>query len=76
VARAYLDQLTRSNALPAQQLAALKETIEKGEPAASDRKESAQLKSMAAGLDKEAAKAKIAADADRMRALAAILKQK
>ena len=76
VARAYLDQLTRSNALPANEVTALNEAIAKGEPASSDRKASAQFQSMAERLDKDAAKAKIASDAERMRALAAILKQK
>ena len=76
VARAYLDQLTRSNALPAKQLASLNEAIAKGEPTSSDRKASAQFHSMAESLDKEASKAKVSADAERMHALAAILKQK
>jgi hypothetical protein len=75
VARAYLDQLTRSNALPAQQIAALNDAIGKAEATPSDRKESAQLKTMAASLEKDAGKAKTPADADRMRALAAIIKQ-
>ena len=56
VARAYLDQLTRSNALPAKQLASLNEAIAKGEPTSSDRKASAQFHSMAESLDKEAAR--------------------
>ena len=47
VARAYVDQLTRSNALPANELTALNEAIAKGEPTSSDRKASAQFKSMA-----------------------------
>ena len=76
VARAYVDQLTRSNALPANELAALNAAIAKGEPGSSDRKASTQFHSMAETLDKEAAKTKIASDAERMRALAAILKQK
>jgi hypothetical protein len=76
VARAYVDQLTRSSALPANQLTALNEAIAQGEPASSDRKASAQFRSMAETLDKEAAKTKIAPDAERMRALSAILKQK
>ena len=76
VARAYMDQLTRSNALPASQLTALNEAIAKGEATASGRTASVQFKSMAERLDKEAAKAKVSTDAERMRALAAILKQK
>jgi hypothetical protein len=76
VARAYLDQLTRSHALPAKQLASLEEAIAKGEPTSSDRKASVQFKSMAETLEKEAPKAKSPADAERIHALAAILKQK
>jgi hypothetical protein len=70
VARAYLDQLARGNALPAKQIAAMNAAIDKAE----SKKESAQLKSMAASLDKEAGTAKTP-DADRMRALASIMKQ-
>jgi hypothetical protein len=76
VARAYLDQLTRDNALPANQLASLSAALAKGEPTSSDRQASAQLKLLAESLDKEAAKSKSVADAERMRALAGILKQK
>ncbi len=71
VAKAYLDQLTRSAALPAQRLTALTSAIEKAE----SRKETSQLKTLAAQLDKDAASAKSPADADRMRALAEIMKQ-
>ena len=74
VARAYVDQLARSNALPAQQIAALNQSIDKAEASSSDRKESSQLKTMGANLEKDAAKAKTPADAERMRALAQIIK--
>jgi hypothetical protein len=47
----------------------------KVEASRSNRKELAQLQTMADGLDKEAATAKTPADGDRMRALAAILKK-
>jgi hypothetical protein len=70
VARAYIDQLTRSSALPAQRLTALNAAIDKAE-----RKEAVQLKNLAASLDKDAGSAKTPADADRMRALADIMKQ-
>src|SRR6476619_4646802 len=52
VARAYVDQLTRSNALPANQLAALNAALAKGEPTSSDRRASGQFKSLAESLDK------------------------
>jgi hypothetical protein len=75
VARAYIDQLTRSGALDAKQLEALKTAMAKFE-AHSSKKEVAQLKSMAATLDKEAATAKTPADQERMHALAEIIKIK
>ena len=75
VARAYIDQLTRSSALAADRIAALNAAIAKVEASRSDRKAVAQLKTMAAGLDKDAGAAKTPADAERMRSLAAIMKQ-
>jgi hypothetical protein len=74
VARAYIDQLTRSNALEPKQIAALEAAIANAQ-AHSDRKRAAQLKTMALNLDKDAAKAKTPVDAERMRALATIMKQ-
>ena len=75
VARAYLDQLTRSSALAPQRIEAMSAAIVKAEESHSGRKEVAQLKAMATALDKDAAAAKTPADADRMRSLAAIMKQ-
>jgi hypothetical protein len=75
VARAYLDQLTRSGALAPQRLAALKAAIDGAEASHSQPKEAAQLKAQAASLDKDASGAKTPADAERMRALAEIMKQ-
>jgi len=67
VARAYLDQLARSNALTAQRVASLRSAI--------DQANAAQLKTLAARLEKDAAAAKTPADANRMRALAEIMKK-
>src|SRR5215467_2783938 len=67
VARAYLDQLARSNALTAQRVASLRSTI--------DQANAAQLKTLAARLEKDAAATKTPADANRMRALAEIMKK-
>jgi hypothetical protein len=75
VARAYLDQLSRGNALAPQKLAAIDGGIAKAEASPTDRRQAATLKTLAATLDKEAATAKTPADAERMRALAAIMKQ-
>ena len=68
VARAYVDQLARSHALAAPEIAAVNAAIsEKG---------GADLMALALVLDKDAAEAKTPADADRMRALAAIMKDR
>jgi hypothetical protein len=67
VARAYVDQLERSGAIPAARIAAMNAAIEK--PSAKD------LKTMASSLEKDAGSSKSQTDAERMRALAAILKQ-
>ena len=74
VARAYLDQLSRSSAVSPQQISAMSAAIAKAE-ASRSRKDAAHLKTLAASLDKDAASAKTPADAQRMRALAAILNE-
>jgi hypothetical protein len=74
VARAYLDQLSRGAALPAQRLAAINAAIDKAETSHYQSKEVAQLKSMAAALDKDAGSAKNPADAERMRQVASIMR--
>jgi hypothetical protein len=74
VARAYVDQLERSKALPPQRLAAVNAAIDKAETSRSS-KDLAQLKRLALALDKDAPTAKSAADASRIRALSGILKQ-
>jgi hypothetical protein len=75
VARAYIDQLTRSGAVAAPRIAALNAAIAKVEASKSNRKEAAQLVTMAAEFEKDAAAAKTPADATRLRALAEILKK-
>jgi len=74
-AKAYIDQLTRSNALDAKRLAAINEAIVKAETSQPKPKNVAQLRAMAVSLDKDAATAKTPADAYRMHALAEIMKQ-
>jgi hypothetical protein len=69
VARAYIDQLTRSRVLAPPRIAALNAAV-------ADGKGVADLMAIAVSLDKDAAEAKTPADAERMRALAAILKEK
>ena len=74
VAKAYLDQLSRSEALPPDQIVALRKAIENAETSRMNRGKVAQLKQMAASVDQSAAAAKDPADASRLRALADILK--
>jgi hypothetical protein len=73
VARAYLDQLTRSSALVAERIAALNSLLAQVEGSPHSSKQVARLKTAAASLEKDAAAAKTPADADRMRALASIM---
>jgi hypothetical protein len=75
VARAYVDQLERSQALPADQITTLRTTIQSAETSRLNKKQVSKLKSLAPSLEKSAAMAKSAADASRLRALADILKQ-
>ncbi len=66
VAKAYIDQLERSQALTSDRISALRAAI--------DKNDTGGLKKMAPALTKDAATAKNAADANRMTALAEILK--
>jgi hypothetical protein len=74
VARAYLDQLARGRTLNAQRIAALRTAIASAE-ASQTRRDFNRLKSLGSALSKDAGSAKIPGDADRLRALAAILVQ-
>jgi hypothetical protein len=71
VAKAYVDQLERSQAMPADRIAALRDAIQKAE----SQKKAGALKSLAPSLEKSAAASKNTADAARMRSLADILKR-
>src|SRR6202171_6491919 len=75
VAKAYVDQLERSQALPADQIAALRKAIQSAETSHMNRGELAKLKSLAPSLEKSAAMTKSAADLTRLQALAEILKR-
>jgi hypothetical protein len=74
VAKAYLDQLSRSQALPADQIAALQKAIQSAESSHMSRSKLAKLKHMVPSLEKSAAMAKSPADSTRLHALADILK--
>src|SRR6266852_3012964 len=75
VAKAYVDQLERSQALPADRIAALRQALQSAESSHMKQKELAKLKSLAPSLEKSAAMAKSAADSTRLHALAEILKR-
>jgi hypothetical protein len=74
VAKAYVDQLSRSQALPAARMTKLRKAIENTESSHMSKKKVAKLKGMARSLDKSAASAKDPIDATRMHALADVLK--
>jgi hypothetical protein len=78
VARAYLDQLTRSNAVPAARAAGLKAAFDKADALRTGKESGAaqvldQLDAMAAELEKDATAA-TGRDASRLRALAQTIK--
>ncbi len=74
VARAYLDQLTRSLALPADRIADLQKAMQAAESSHMNKGKLAKLKSIADSVEKSAASATNPADAARLHALAEILK--
>ncbi len=74
VANAYVDQLSRAQALPASQITRLRKTIASTETSHMNKGSMAKLSRMASSLEKSAATAKTPADAMRMRALADVLK--
>jgi hypothetical protein len=74
VAKAYLDQLSRTDALPAKQIADLRKVIQKAENSHMNKGKVAKLKKMAPSLENSVATAKTPADAARFHALADILK--
>ena len=74
VAKAYVDQLERSQALPADKIAGLRKDIAAAEKSKLSKASTAKLAAMAPSIEAGAGTAKTPADASRMRALAAILK--
>ncbi len=71
VAKAYIDQLERSQALRADKIADIRQAIQKAE----SNKKTGNLKGYAKSIEKDATATKNSADASRMRALAEILKR-
>ena len=74
VAKAYVDQLSRAQALPADRIAALRKAIQSAESSHMSKGKLAKLKRMAPSLEKSAAMAKSPADSTRLYALADVLK--
>ena len=75
VAKAYVDQIERSQALPADQITALRKAIQSAESSNMNQSALAKLKSFTTSLEDIAYVTRNAADASRLRALAKILKQ-
>ena len=75
VAKAYVDQLERSQALPADRIAALRQALQSAESSHLSKSSLAKLNSLGMSLDKSAAATQSAADSTRLQALAEILKQ-
>ena len=74
VAKAYVDQLERSAALPTERITALRQAIRGAESSHLTQSTVGKLKGMAPSLEKDAATAKNPEDATRLRDLAEILK--
>jgi len=74
VAKAYVDQLERSQALPAERITALRTAIQNAESSHMNKGKVAKLSGMAPSLEQGASAAADPADAKRLRALAEILK--
>jgi hypothetical protein len=73
VAKAYLDQLSRSQAMPADQVASLQKAIHDAEASHMSRGKVKNLQKMAPSVEKSADTAKTPADAARFHALAKML---
>jgi len=75
VAKAYLDQLERSQALPADQISAVRNAIQNAESSHISPKDFAKLQSLAPSLKARAKMTKSAVDAKRLQSLAEILQR-
>ena len=75
VAKAYVDQLERSQALPADRIAALRQAIEGAQSAGMKGSAVSKLQKLAPSLEQTAGSTQNMADAMRLRSLAEILKK-
>jgi hypothetical protein len=74
VARAYVDQLERSQALPPQQISDLRKAMQSADSSHMNKGKVGKLKKMVPSLEQSATTAKTPSDAARLHALAEILK--
>lgn len=74
-AKAYIDQLERSQALSTDRISALRQAIQNAENSKLNKKDVENLKKLAPSLEKNAGMAKNPADLPRMQALTEILRQ-
>ncbi len=74
-AKAYVDQLERSQALPVDQITNVRQAIQVAESSKMNKSSLAKLKTLGESLDKSGATAKSAADASRLQGLAEILRR-
>ena len=75
VAKAYLDQLERSNGLATDQISSMRQAIQVAERSRLSRSSRAKLNSLAAAVDKSGGETKSSADSSRLRALADVLRR-
>jgi hypothetical protein len=75
VAKAYLDQLERSQALPADQIAAMRNAIQSAESSHLNQKDLVKLQGFARSLKESARSTKSAVDSKRLQSLAEILQR-
>jgi len=75
VAKAYVDQLSRSQAVPPDRITALQKAIQSAESSHMSKGKLAKLKRMAPSFETDAATAKTPADSLRLHALAEVLMQ-
>lgn len=75
VAKAYIDQLERSQVLPSSRIAALRQAIQKAESSHLKKSDLGKLKNLSSSLEKNASPTKSAGDTARLQALADILRR-
>lgn len=75
VAKAYIDQLERSQALPSDQIAGIRQAIQRAESSKQNKNGLGKLKRFVPSLEKSARMTKSGSDSARLQALAEILRR-